>query len=91
MQVEVYVMVAWLGFAAGAGAVQATARADGSEMPPSLDFLEFLGGLVEVGDELLGPEDIEDMALPVEGDSDRADGEAEAPADTRGPRGEERR
>ena len=37
------------------------------DAPPSRDFLEFLGGLVEVGDKLLGPEDLEGMTLPGEG------------------------
>ena len=81
-------MAAWLGFVALAGPAQPAAPADGSEMPPSLDFLEFLGGLVEVGDELLGPEDIEDMALPGE---DQPDRDAEAPAASHDPRSEEGR
>lgn len=63
MRAEGYLITAWLGLMA----VAVEAQTAVGDAPPSLDFLEFLGGLVEVGDELLGPEDLEGMTLPGEG------------------------
>ena len=67
MRAEEYLIMAWLGLMAVAGEAQTRAKTVVGDAPPSLDFLEFLGGLVEVGDELLGPEDLEGMTLPGEG------------------------
>ena len=67
MRAEGYLIMAWLGLMAVAGEAQTRAKTVVGDAPPSLDFLEFLGGLVEVGDELLGPEDLEGLTLPGEG------------------------
>ena len=63
----------------------APAAAQEAQLPrtPSLAFLEFLGAMVEVDDELLGPEDMVDMALdpgpvPEDATSDQDWGEWES-------------